>query len=138
MEMQTEAKMIREYTLLKGLTLSSVGNDMKQMEVPSIECVLMQLFLKSVSFKLNVRLLYDPTFPTCRKIFKENEIVSPQFAKDIQIDLFIKAPQQKQAKFPSTVVWLNTMNTYTMEYYTLAKRSTGILNKMYETHKNIK
>lgn len=41
---------------LKGLTLSSVGNDMKQMEVPSIEYVLMQLFLKSVSFKLNVRL----------------------------------------------------------------------------------
>lgn len=90
MEIQTEAKMICEYTLLKGPTLSSVGNDMKQMEVPSIECVLMQLFLKSVSFKLNVRLLYDPT---CRKIFKENEIVSPQFAKDIQIDLFIKAPQ---------------------------------------------
>lgn len=83
MEMQTEAKMISEYTLLKRLTLSSVGNDMKQMEVPSIECTLIQLFLKSVSFKLNVCLLYDPTFPICRKIFKENEIVSPQFAKDI-------------------------------------------------------
>ena len=71
MEMQTEAKMISEYTLLKRLTLSSVGNDMKQMEVPSIECTLIQLFLKSVSFKLNVCLLYDPTFPICRKIFKE-------------------------------------------------------------------
>lgn len=41
MEMQTEAKMLCEYTLLKGLTLSSVGNDMKQIEVPSIECILM-------------------------------------------------------------------------------------------------
>lgn len=30
------------------------------------------------------------------------------------------------------------MNSYTMEYYTLAKRSTGILNKIDETHKNIK
>ena len=45
MEMQTEAKMISEYTLLKRLTLSSVGNDMKQMEVPSTECILIQLFL---------------------------------------------------------------------------------------------
>ena len=92
MEMQTEAKMISEYTLLKRLTLSSVGNDMKQMEVPSVERILMQLFLKSVSFKLNVCLLYDPTFPTCRKIFKENEIVSfPQ--KTFKVDIFIKAPQ---------------------------------------------
>lgn len=84
MEMQIEAKMIWEYTLLKRLTLSSVGNNMKQMEVSSIECILMQLFFKSVSFKLNVCLLYDPTLPIRRKIFKENEIVSPQSAKDIQ------------------------------------------------------